>query len=673
MWRVGAKQVTEIRRQREGDEIRPLTEHGPGISQPPASFITGRWPLAILFLLAALPYLGVLGNDFVYIFDDKSLIIDNPYVHNFHHLRELFTSTLWANLGPQQSAPYYRPVATGGFLLCYHVFGASAWGFHLVSLLLNAGVVVVLFLLVERLLSDRVTAFAAAALFALHPVHVEAVAWISDAADLEVTLLYLLTFWCFLRVADPAGGSRFGVQALMTASFALAVLSKEQAMTLPLLATVYEHFYRRDLQQTRWVQKALRYAPLWIVMLAYLTLRTHVLGSFAHATRMHELSAQQVILSALALVGQYTAILFLPIHLSAFHAFHPSASILDKNVLLGVLAIIFFAALFGFLWKRCRPASFGILWLMITLAPVLNARWLSYYVLAERYLYLPSVGFCLVAGWACALLWQSSSGGRTPLRTAFVAAACVLAALCVLRISLRLLDWRSDITLFTQALAQQPGDFRLHDALGAAYWLRENSKGAEREWQATLRLEPDSVQALESLGALYAQQRRYDKATPLLEQALRLDPRAAAAHLRLGAVYAQTGKLDLAEEQFRAAVLLAPTNFNAHNLLGKVYFDSKRLTEAERQFRESLQCEPNLAAYDHLGYIYEQWRHYGRAEKTFNNALAMNSSDTQAHYHLGMIYAATGRKAQALHELQAAQAADPGNPEIRSALKKFHP
>src|ERR1039458_2196554 len=314
----------------------------------------GRWRYFFCWR-PCLPYIGILGNDFVYIFDDKSLILDNPYVHNFHHLRELFARRLCANLGPQQYATYYRPVATGGFLLCYQVFGPSAWGFHLVSLLLHAAVVAVLFLLAEQLLADRVAAFAAAALFALHPVHVEAVAWISDAADLELTLLYLVTFWCFLRIAHLSGDRRFGMQALMTASFALALFSKEQAITLPMLATIYEHFYRSDRQRTRWVQKALRYAPLWVVLLAYLALRTHVLGSFAHATRMHQLTAPQVILSALALVGQYPAILFLPVHLSAFHAFYPSASIVDKNVLSGVLAIAFFAVAFRFLWKRCRP------------------------------------------------------------------------------------------------------------------------------------------------------------------------------------------------------------------------------------------------------------------------------------------------------------------------------
>jgi Tfp pilus assembly protein PilF len=296
---------------------------------------------------------------------------------------------------------------------------------------------------------------------------------------------------------------------------------------------------------------------------------------------------------------------------------------------------------------------------------------MSAYVFGERYLYLPSVGFCLVAGWACAVLWQTASSRRSTLRKALVAAACVVAVLCVLRISLRVMDWRDDVTLFTQTLAAEPNDYRLHDALGLAYWIRGESEGAEREWRETLRLEPNSLQTLDSLGALYAQQRRFDQAMPPLEQALRLNPSDANVHLNLGAAYAETGKLDRAEEHFRAAVLLSPLNFNAHNLLGKLYYDSKRLAAAEQQFRQSLQCEPNLAAYDHLGYIYVQWGDRDRAEKAFKAALAMYGMDSHAHFNLGLIYAATGRSAQAVEELQAALAADPKNPEILSALEKL--
>jgi Flp pilus assembly protein TadD len=657
--------------QLDGTDIRPPAAHGPNIPPRAAPFFAGAWPLAVLLLLATVPYVGILRNDFAYTYDDKVLILDSPYVHNFQHLRQVLTTTLWSNLGAQGGTPYYRPMATLDFLLCYQLFGPLAYGFHLVSLLLNAAAVGILFLLAEQILGDRVAAFAAAGLFALHPVHVEAVAWISAVTDIEVTLFYLLTFWCFLRVAAPGGRRRTWAEAAMTGSFVLAILSKEQALTLPLLAAIYEHFYRGDRLETTRLQKVLRYGPLWLVSLGYVLLRVRLMGSFAHTTGMHTINQPEMLLSAVALVGQYLGKLFWPARLSAFHPFHASTGFFDLPVLAGVCALAFSAWLFRTLGRRARPVSFGILWLFVTLAPVLNARWMSAYVFAERYLYLPSVGFCLVAGWACAVLWQTASSRRSTLRTTLVAAACVVAALCVLRISLRVLDWRDDVTLFTRTLAAQPNDYRLHDALGLAYWIRGESEGAEREWRETLRLEPNSLQTLDSLGALYAQQHRFDQALPPLGRALRLNPNDANAHLNLGAAYAETGKLDRAEEHFRAAVLLSPMNFNAHNLLGKLYYDSKRLAAAEQQFRQSLQCEPNLAAYDHLGYIYAQWGDRDRAEKAFKAALAMNSTDSHAHFNLGLIYAATGRSAQAVEELQTALAADPKNPEILSALEKL--
>lgn len=291
--------------------------------------------------------------------------------------------------------------------------------------------------------------------------------------------------------------------------------------------------------------------------------------------------------------------------------------------------------------------------------------------MADRYLYLPSVGFCLVAGWGCATVWRAASRRGRGWRTLAVAAGCLVAALGVVRISTRVLDWQSDVTIFRQALTTAPDDYRIHDGLGQAYWIRGDADNARREWLQTLRLEPDSIQTLASLGALYARDKRFDLAIPLLERSSLLNPQSANAHLDLGAAYAETGRMDLAERHFRAAVLLSPVNFNAHNLLGKLYFDSKRFSEAEQQFRESLQCEPNLAAFDNLGYIFAQRGDQEQAETAFKAALAMKGTDSHAHFHLGLIYAATGRTSQAVAELQAALAADPHDPEIMSALEKL--
>jgi tetratricopeptide (TPR) repeat protein len=634
-------------------------------------FLAGPWPLAILLLLTILPYAGILKNDFAYVYDDKAQIIDNPYVHNLGHWRETLTTSVWSHEGTQAVSNYYRPVMTMGFLLCYFVFGPLAFGFHLASLLMHAAVVTILFLFAERLFRDRVAALGAAGLFALHPIHAESVAWISAITDLEVTFFCLLTFWCFIRLGELRGRRQLSMHIAMAASFLLALLSKEQALTLAFLAVIYEHFYRDDRVETSWRVKVGRYGSLWLFSMGYVLARVFLLGSFAQTVGMHHLTAAGTLLSAVALLGQYILKLLWPAHLSAFYVFHPTTHLLQTPVLAGVAALILCVVVWGVLWKAARPASFGIVWLLVTLAPVLNARWMGPYVLADRYLYLPSVGFCLAVGWVGAALWREGLTRPGAMRFAVVAGLSVVAGLCLLRIITRIPDWRDDVTLFSRTLATEPDEFILHDALGDAYWIRGEEAQAEREWKETLRINPAFVRPVIALGTLYAKQGRYGEAKAYLQRGILLNPGDAEAHLSLGAVYAETGSLDLAEDQFRAALAIAPLNFAAHNVLGKLYFDSGRLDRAEQEFRQSLQCEPNLAALDYLGYVYQQRGDNTRAEKAFQAALAMNGADSHAHFHLGLIYAASGRQAQAVVELQAALAADPHNPEILSALEKL--
>jgi len=173
-------------------------------------FSRGSYPalLAGLILCAVLPYLNTLVNGFVH--DDNNEVLNNPYLRSFGHLKEIFSTGILAHLGARAVTNYYRPISTFGFLLCYQAFGPLPYGFHLANVLLNAAIVCLLFALTDRMFRNRTMAFATAALFALHPVHSEAVAWVSAVTDLDVGLFFLLTFWFFLRVARPGGGGRTG-------------------------------------------------------------------------------------------------------------------------------------------------------------------------------------------------------------------------------------------------------------------------------------------------------------------------------------------------------------------------------------------------------------------------------------------------------------------------------
>ena len=240
---------------------------------------TSAWLLAVLLLLAVLPYVNTLQNGFVY--DDNNEVVSNPFIRSFTHVGDIFSTRILAHLGARGATNYYRPISIFGFLICYKLFGLLPYGFHLANLLLHALIVCLLFGLTRRLFRDQWLAFAAAAIFALHPIHTESVAWVSGVTDLDLAVFYLSTFWFFLASARPQGGRSEWAQLGMAGSFILALLSKEQAVTLPLTAMIYEYFYREDAATTSWRQKASRYGVLWLLVVVYVLFRIRFFGAFA--------------------------------------------------------------------------------------------------------------------------------------------------------------------------------------------------------------------------------------------------------------------------------------------------------------------------------------------------------------------------------------------------------
>jgi len=626
-----------------------------------------RWSdatrMGLLFLLALLPYLNALRNGFVD--DDGTQILRNPYIRDFRHLREIFTTTVLSYQGVSRAPNYYRPLMNFGYLLCYHIFGPRAYGFHLVNLLLHGFVVILLFAVTKRMFRNSTLAFVAAALFALHPIHTESVDWIAAVTDLELTFFVLLTFGLFLRLDRPQP-SRHGLTQLgMAVSFALAAISKEQALTLPLLATLYEHAYREDRNQTTMAQKVARYGALWLLTAVYLVFRVRFLGTLAHS-RM-QLAGYEVLFSAFTLFGQYMWKLLWPVRLCAYYLFEASDDPTDLHVLAGLAALVLVAILFVALWKLDRIASFGVLWLVVTLMPVLNARWMADNVFTERYLYLPSVGFCWVLAWGWTRLVARSASYTFPWRSLLAVASGVIAICCAIRIVTRNADWRDDVTFYTSSIAASPRAFYLHNDLGAVYWAKGDVKSAEREWTKALKLAPNNAPVLDNLALLNRTRRHYEEAVDYSLRALVLDPDDADAYANLGSAYVEMGNIHDAEIYLRTAVALAPFMTKARVTLGDLYLNQGRLPEAEEQFRHSLEAEPNLRGYVGLGVA--RWRRGDRkeAERCFQQAESLAPSDPRPHYMLGLLYLSLGRNADGEGELRKAAENDPGNQE---ALKR---
>ena len=632
-----------------------------------------RWSEAELLLLLGLVSLAVyantLGNGFVY--DDHEQVLHNPYLRSFRYLPDIFTSNVWSHLGSQGESNYFRPVMTLGYLLCYQAFGDLAYIFHLYNIVFNTAVVMMLYFLSVRLFGRKDLAVWAALVFALHPVHTESVAWIAAITDLELAFFYLLTFYLYVRLAELDPGKAFRYRIGMVFSFMLALLSKEPALTLPLVATVYEHCFRRDRDQTSWRVKGGRYGVLWLLSAAYIPFRIHILGAFAPQMQMSTLSLYETFLSSLALVGNYIKLLFFPVQLVAFHVFEKSESWMDLDVLQGVGLLLIAATGFLYFFRKNRILAFSFIWFFATLSPMLNAKWMAANVFTERYLYLPSIGFCWLAGSLIAHLTRGKGREARARTVAAWTAISIVLVLYAIRTVVRNRDWNNDIVLYTKTLAVYPNAPHIHNNLGTVYWDNGSVEEAEREFRAAADLVPGNAIFLNNLGLVFAHQERYQEAVEKYQASLLAKPYYADTHLNMGDVLRKMDRISEAELQYRAAVALSPLKARARNQLGKLYQEQGRFDEAEKQYRASIEGEVSHLPFDGLGEIYFERGDLRTAKEFFRRALDSYPSDSRAHLGLAKIFLRQGLLDDARREFEQTLLTDPHNEVALSELEKL--
>jgi protein O-mannosyl-transferase len=621
----------------------------------------------VLFLFAVGCYVNTLLGAFVY--DDELQILQNPYIKSWHYLGAIFRTTVWSFIGPVGDTNYYRPLMTLTYLVLWKIFGNSPLGFHLLNILLNALVVACVYYVGRELFGNHWTAVVAATLFAVHPVHTEAVAWIASVPDLEATLFGLLAFYGYVKGPSPT----WKRQALIVGCLLLALLAKEPALMLAPLLIYYEHFVREDRHQTRFVTKLKRYLPACLAAAAYMVLRIALLGKLAPVLQHAQISWPQAIYSAFALITEYARLLFWPARLSAFHVFHASHLITEPRVLLGLGIVAASAVLAFLLYKRSPAASFCIVWTAITLAPVLNARWMAANVLTERYLYLPSVGCCWLVGWTATLVWDYL-GARIDKRTVFQAVALAMAAVVVLLATAKTWArnrvWRDDKTLYTATLKTDPDSFVMHMNLGVSYFDTD-LKASEKELLRALELRPDSTNVLNALGCVYLEQGRFAEAETTFQRAIALKPAWTDPHFNYGRLLKKMGQNDAALAEFQKAVQVAPVNATARLYLAQELAERGRYPEAELQYRESIGLSPSLTAEGNLVGILLYSGRENEAASLLQQMAKEYPFDSLTHLRLAQLLEKRGKAGEAKREYQSALATDPGNAEAKEALRRL--
>jgi protein O-mannosyl-transferase len=630
---------------------------------------------AFLFLVGVLPYLNTLWASFVY--DDNYQIVQNPYVRSFHYLKQILTTPVWSFKYARIPTNYYRPLMSLEYLVLYKVYGPLAYVFHLANVLAQGSVVILLYAVTRRLFDSKPIAFVAALLFALHPVHTEAVAWVAAVPDLQLAAFLLITFWFYLDLGEPER-NRWWTPLAMTVAFFLALFSKEPAVAFPVIALFYEYALRADRHETHWKQKLGRYGPLFLATGVYLVARVTLIGGLVPKLQHPRVSWPSALLSSVSLFGQYMNKLVWPATLKMFYWFNPVTSLRDPAFLIGEAWIVGLGLLCGILWRRNRVCVLPIFWTVATLAPALNARWMPGNVFAERYLYVPSIGFCWLTSIGVLALWDAK------LVRPFVWARVALASIVLLALSLATAKtvkrnevWHDDLAFFKDGVRQNPDNANLRSDLGFAYWSAWDNADAIEQWNISLAKDPENFWALNNLGMALVAAKHYTDAVPHLRRALDLRPEFSDAHVNLAEAFKGLGRDSEAQAEFQAAIDSSPLDFSAHNHFGAFYQGIGRTQEAKSQYLLSVAAQPNPTALDALGDIALANGETAVAESSYRQAAEIDLFDSHAHYKLVLLYSASGRAGDALREFDLAQRTDPGNDPLgqdaKAAVSKLKP
>jgi protein O-mannosyl-transferase len=652
------------RRTSSGPKAPPVPPSGLSASPPsPATMRAFRTAAvcAALLLLTFIAFQSVLSSRFT-TFDDPYYVSSNPQVQKgltWESVRWAFTTHETAN---------WHPVTWLSHMLDVRLFGMNPGLHHLTSLLLHALNAVLLFLLLFRMTGALWRSAFAAALFALHPLHVESVAWIAERKDVLSTLFWLLTTGAWLAYVKSKKPAPYG---LMLAFFALGLMAKPMLVTLPFTLLLLDFWPLRrlafplrghsdDLKKLLWEK-----APLFAMAAASGVVTIIAQRSGGAVAALSELPLGERAANAARSYAAYLGKAMWPSPLAAFYP-HPHAGVRTLTVIAALLALAGITAAAVLLKKKAPYLPMGWLWYLGTLVPVIGLMQVGEQAMADRYTYVPLIGIFIAAAWGLGALADGWGKGRV------AAVAAALSALSALAIMTRIQAayWTDSITLFEHALKVTPENALAQSNLGVALSLQGRMQEAIPHLQESLRIAPGYPNVHISLGNALSATGRAEEAAAEYAEALKVKPDDVMALTNLGMTLGMLNRLPEAVERLREAVRLEPGNIEARLNLGTALDRMNRLPEALEQFQEALRLKPDGARIlDNLGLALGKMNRLPEAVERFQQAARVQPDSAEIRFHLGIALSRLHRLREAGEQFQNALEINPDFEPARASLE----
>jgi Flp pilus assembly protein TadD len=609
---------------------------------PPSVVRTRSWPSRklLLTILLAVATLAVYAPTWWYgtlSIDDPSYVVDNAHVTTGLTTRNIvwsFTSFYDAN---------WIPLTWLSLMLDVNLYGGWAGGYHITNTFLHVACAALLFWALARATGQELRSAFVAALFALHPLHVESVAWIAERKDVLSIFFGMLSLLAYVRYATGAGRMNL---VLAWIALALSLTAKQTLVTLPFVFLLLDFWplgrLRGALTPESSVEGPLLAArpatigglvleklPLFALSMAFSVVVSIAQSHGGAVLRALPLSVR--LMNAVTVYAIYLGKTLIPINLAVYYP-HPGFKLGWTEVIGSGLVLLAITAFAVFRVRRLPYLFVGWCWYLGTLVPMIGIVQVGGQQMADRYTYFPLIGIFVAVTWLVAE-WAPNG----PLRTRILPAAAVVVMAILAAISFHQITyWRSSVSLLGHVADIMPEQPTAHEYLGAAYLYSE----------------------------LPAQ------AIPELERAIQLAPPYAPLQYKLASALDKVGRADEAMKHYQAALALDETSAKTHNDFAVLLMSRHQDAEAKRHLERAIELDPDLAnAHANLSLLCAKTHDYARAIAEGERALALDPKQIDCHHYLAVALRGEGRFDEAIGQLEQLIKLAPDNPVARKELE----
>jgi tetratricopeptide (TPR) repeat protein len=647
-------------------------------------------PFKIIFIYLALTisvllvFWQVRNFDFVE-FDDPVYVYENRHVTN--GLTQ--DGVIWAFTAGH--ATNWHPVTWLSLMLDCQVFGPNPGRMHLVNVFFHLANTVLLFAVLKKMTGSLWPSAFVAAAFALHPMHVESVAWITERKDVLSAFFLLLTIAAYAGYVKRPSGFRYAAALVL---FALGLMAKPMLVTLPFVLLLLDYWPLNRFEGV-WPQKnSSQSAPAknkrsilyrlimekvpFVAFSVISSVITFLVQRSGSMPDIEVLPLESRFANALLSYVRYIGKMFWPVDMAIFYPFEPASGI---QLMLCVLLLIGVTTLILFLGRRRKYLPVGWFWFIGTLIPVIGLVQVGLQAYADRYTYIPYIGLFMMIAWGLPDVLSGWHYRRAVLGVLMVG-VLTAGGLCAYR---QISYWKDSVTLFSHALKVTQNNFVMYNTLGAGYDALGRRQEAIEAYLQAIRIKPNIAHTHNNLGAAYYSLGRYDQAIKAYQRGISIEPEDANAYNNLGAAYDALGRRQEALEAYLQAVRIDPNNVRVycnlglsysglgrhaeaiaayqqavkiksddaklHNSLGVAYYALGRYEDAARAFSQAIQVWPQYAdAYNNLGEAYSALARYKEAIAAYQQAIRINPQHADAHLSLGLAYVEIGDTVSATKE-----------------------